>query len=269
MTQKSKQRIRKWAIGLAATYVAGGILFYLLQELFFFHGQPVSANHRYSFAEPFTEYNQAGKEGNLNFISFQTKAPKKGTVLFFHGNMKNVEYYKQYPDFFLSKGYEVWMIDYPGFGKTTGTRSEERMKEDALSFYDFVAKASNSDNMVLYGKSMGTGVASFVASWRKCRQLILETPYYSIDALVKSYAPVYPAALISRYHFHTGEILPQLSIPITLFHGTDDEVIPYSHAERLHQEQPLANLVTIEKGKHNNLWTTPLFQQTLDVILNQ
>lgn len=269
MTQNTKQRIRRWAIGLVVAYVVVGVLFYCFQELLFFHGQPVPANHRYNFAEPYTEYNQSSKEGNLHFIRFQTALPKKGTVLFFHGNMKNVEYYKQYPDFFLSKGYDVWMIDYPGFGKTTGPRTEQRMKEQALAFYDWAVKTNNGNSIVLYGKSMGTGLASFVASQRQCKSLILETPYYSIDALVRSYAPVYPASLLTRFHFRTSEILPKLSMPITIFHGTDDEVIPYSHAECLHEAQPLANLVTIDKGKHNNLWTTPVFQQTLDAILTR
>ena len=74
------------------------------------------------------------------------------------------------------------MIDYPGFGKTTGKRSEKVIYEQALMMYDLAAQTNKSDSLVIYGKSIGTGVASHVAANRKCKRLILETPYYSINA---------------------------------------------------------------------------------------
>lgn len=243
------------------------VLLYLLQDFLLFHGQPVAVSYRYPFEQPFHEYSIQRKGNNVSFVKFETAAERKGVVLFFHGNMKNVEHYKQYPAFFLRNGYDVWMIDYPGFGKTTGKRTEERMYDDALFFYDFAAKELKPEQIVLYGKSMGTGVASFVATQRPSQQLILETPYYSIDALARHYAPIYPVVPLTRYSFPIHTYLPKAATPVTLIHGTDDEIIPFAQAKKLAEENKGVQLVTIKNGKHNNLAAFPEFQSTLDSLL--
>jgi alpha-beta hydrolase superfamily lysophospholipase len=248
-------------------YIGVGLLLFLVQDIFLFHPTPLPANHKFSFQQDFEEENITINDRNLHFIKFHPTKEKKGLVLFFHGNMKNVEHYRTYPGFFTDKGYEVWMPDYPGFGKSTGKRSEENMNQDALLLYDRALENNDAANILLYGKSMGTGVASFTASKRDSRQLILETPYYSIRALARQYLPVYPVGLLAKYSFPVNQYLQDVKEPVTIIHGSNDEIISVKQSRKLKKEHPAASLIEIEGGKHNNLASFDLFKQTLDSLL--
>ncbi|HLG39384.1 MAG TPA: alpha/beta fold hydrolase, partial [Chitinophagaceae bacterium] len=164
--------------------------------------------------------------------------------------------------------YEVWMMDYPGFGKSTGERNEDILYDDALQFYQMARARFGKDSIIIYGKSLGTGIASHLASVRDCKRLILETPYYSIDALFSHYAFIYPVTPMSKYHLPTYRYLEKTDVPVAIFHGTNDEVIPYNHSKRLIKiAKTDIELITIEKGKHNNLNDFPIFHQKMDSVL--
>ena len=262
-----KRRIRNIVIAVAIIYIVGGVVLYFVQDSILFHPKPLSKEYKFSFQQPFEEINIPFEKNNLNIVKFQPDSRRKGIVLFYHGNMKNVEHYKKYPPIFLRNHYEVWMIDYPGFGKTTGKRTEKIMEEQGLALYDMATKAIKSDSIIIYGKSMGTGVASYIASHRNCQQLILETPYYSIRSLAKHYFPIYPVKSLIKYFFPVHDYLKKVQAPITIFHGTKDEVVPYKHSKWLKEENKNLELITIEKGRHNNLSNFDLFQKKMDSLL--
>ena len=183
MNQKRKRIIWTTVKTLGLIYLAGGIVLYFIQDLLLFHPKPLPPNHLFSFTQPFQELNIPVDDRNLSIIKFRTDSAPKGIVLFFHGNMENVEHYSQYPSLFTRNGFELWMIDYPGFGKSTGKRNEKNLYRDALLMYEKASKEIDRDSIIVYGKSIGTGVAAYLASERPVRRLILETPYYSMDAL--------------------------------------------------------------------------------------
>jgi alpha-beta hydrolase superfamily lysophospholipase len=85
--------------------------------------------------QPFQELNVPVGDRNLNIVKFGTGATKKGIVLYFHGNMRNIERYASYAKTFTKAGYELWMMDYPGFGKSTGKLTEEILYRDAALMY--------------------------------------------------------------------------------------------------------------------------------------
>ncbi|MFN2440530.1 MAG: alpha/beta hydrolase, partial [Chitinophagaceae bacterium] len=141
--------------------------------------------------------------------------------------------------------------------------------QDAMLLYRMAISQQPSENIIIYGKSMGSGVASQLASVRESRHLILETPYYNIASLARHYFPIYPLNLISKYSFPTNEYLQFVNAPITIFHGTRDEVIPYKQAKKLNLENDNINLITIEKGKHNNLTEYSIYNKTVEAILKK
>jgi fermentation-respiration switch protein FrsA (DUF1100 family) len=162
------------------------------------------------------------------------------------------------------------MMDYPGFGKSNGERNEEILYADALQVYKMARARFSRDSIIIYGKSIGTGIATQLAAKRDCKRLILETPYYSIDELFRHYAFIYPVSWMTHYHLPSGENFDRVTAPITIFHGTSDEVIPYDHSRRLLKKAKApVELVTIENGSHNNLNEFPLFQRKLDSVLVQ
>lgn len=262
-----KRKIRRIITALLVIYIAGGIILYFIQDLLLFHPKPLPPGYRFSFPQPFREINIAVENRNLNLIVFGTKGPRKGIVLFFHGNMENVEHYAGYPFLFTKYGYEVWMADYPGFGKSTGKRSEKAMCRDAVLMYERAVRQISRDSIIIYGKSIGTGVASFLACGRGIKQLILETPYYSLEALANHFLPIYPAGVMMKYSFPIHQYLKQITSPVTIFHGTKDNVVPYRQGKQLADENDQVELVTIQNGRHNNLATFPRFQHKLDSLL--
>jgi uncharacterized protein len=267
-----KTTIKKINTGVkiaVVVYIVCGTALYFFQEKILFHPLALADTHSFNFPGPFKEINlPVNAEKNLSIVQFTvTDSVCKGVVLYFHGNRKNIERYAPFATNFTRNHYEVWMIDYPGFGKSTGKRTESIMYEDAATLYKMARARFSKDSIIIYGKSIGTGVAAQLASIRDCKRVILETPYYSIDALMKHYAFMYPVSWLAKYHFPTYSYFKKIEAPITLFHGTNDEVIPYKQARKLANENPGVDLVNIEKGKHNNLNESPVFHQHLDALL--
>lgn len=252
-----------------AAYIIIGTVLYFFQEKILFHPKKLPVTHTFNFQTPFKEINlPVNTEKNLSIVQFAVPDSLcKGVVLYFHGNRKNIERYAPFAINFTRNNYEVWMMDYPGFGKSTGKLSEQILYDDAAILYKMARARFSKDSIIIYGKSIGTGVATQLASVKDCKRLVLETPYHSIDALMKHYAFIYPVSLLSKYHFPNYRYFKKVEVPITLFHGTHDEVIPYKQAVKLAEENPGVKLITIEKGKHNNLNDSPLFQKELDALL--
>lgn len=265
-----KKAIIKWLKILGIAYVLIGLAIYFLQDMILFHPVSLKAGYKYTFKQTHRDINlQPDSASNLNVIEFTTADSVRGVVLYFHGNKKNIAWYAAYAGNFTKHGYEVWMIDYPGYGKSTGRFTEADLYKYAGALYQLAKKRFSSDKIIIYGKSMGTGIAAELASTNDCRQLILETPYYSFVTLGKHYLPIYPVNPMLHFKMPTYEYLPKVKSPITIFHGTDDWIIPYSNASLL---KPLLKqtdaFVTIKGGSHNNLNDYDLFHQKLDSLLS-
>jgi pimeloyl-ACP methyl ester carboxylesterase len=268
----TKKKWKRRLITLLVIYVAGGIALYFLQDFILFHPVTLKRDHHYDFPLPHQDIHiPINSQSNLNVIRFLSKDPvAKGVVLYFHGNKKNISWYARYPPYFTKHGYEVWMIDYPGFGKSTGLMTEKTLYDWALQVYKLARSRFSADSIIIYGKSMGTGIAAQLASVRDCKRLVLETPYYSMVSLTKHYFFIYPVDWILHYKMPTNEYLPKVTAPITIFHGTSDGVIPYSNAEKLKVFlKPGDEFITIKGGSHNDLFSFPETIQKLDSLLER
>ena len=273
--QKGRLRkIWKWTRIIAIIYVILGIAIYFLQEKVVFQSVKLPADHVFHFPQPFREVNVAiNNEKNLSVIQFTVADfVRKGLVLYFHGNRDNIERYARFASNFTNNNYEVWMIDYPGYGKTTGERSEQIIYDDALQFYKLARARFSRDSIIIYGRSLGTGIATQLASVRDCKRLILEAPYYSMDAMFRHYLFIYPFSWIVKYHFPTYQYLEKVNAPVTIFHGTADQVVPFKQSKWLMEVRNenrffTKQLIPIEGAKHNSVSDFPEFHQKLDSIL--
>ncbi len=265
-----KKKIFRWASILIMIYCIIGIGIYYGQEKIMFHPEPLESTYNYNFHTPYKELNIPYATGvNMNVIQFTTTdSVPRGVVLYFHGNKQNIGHYAQYAPSFTKQGYEVWMIDYPGYGKSTGTFTEQHLYDWALTFYKLARARFKPDSIILYGKSMGTGIATQLASIRDCKRLILECPYYSFPSIAGSYFPIYPVERMIRLKIPTWQYMQQVTAPVTIFHGTDDGVIRFSNAEKLKPYlKSTDQFISLEGGSHNNLSEYPVYQQKLDSLL--
>lgn len=266
-----KNKFLRWGVIALLTYVFIGMALYFLQTLFLFHPVSLPSNYAFNFKVPFKEI-KIPFEGSdsIDLVKFLPRDTVcKGVVIYFHGNKQNIERYAKFADRFTQNGYEVWMEDYPGYGKSRGSRSEDKLYQQALLIYQLAAKEFTSNRIIIYGKSFGTGIAAYTASTQECKKLILETPYFSIPALFDCYAPIYPTSLLSIYKIPTYQYLQVVKAPISIFHGTADGVIPYRSAIRLKNVlKSKDEFITLEKGTHHNLNEYTLFQEKLDSLLH-
>lgn len=267
-----KKSSRGWKLVkiILVVYCSAGIALYYLQEKLLFRPKPLPPGYQFKFNMPFKEVNiPLNKTDNLNIVQFfPGDSIPKGVVLYFHGNRDNLNRYAKYVTNFTKHGYEIWIADYPGYGKTTGKLTEENLYIQAGEVYKLANSKFGKDSIIVYGKSLGSGIASYLASKKPCRRLILETPYYSITDLLGDYTPFYPVNSMSHFKLPTGEYLQELNIPVTIFHGNADWIIPYRCAAKLKQFlKPGDEFITIDKGSHNDLNDFPLFHQKLDSVL--
>ena len=265
------RKIYRWLKIIVLLYSLIGITLFYLQERFLFHPEKFSNAYVYHFKIPFEEVNiPFNSTDTINMVKFfPADSVRRGVVLYYHGNKENIERYAKFADNFTKHGYEVWMEDYPGFGKSTGERTEKKLFEQAYQIRKIAASKYGADSIIIYGKSFGTGIAAYVASESNNKRLILETPYYSIPSLFSCYAPIYPTSKMSNYKIPTNEFLTDVKCPISIFHGTSDGVVPYRNASRLKSVLKQGDeFVTIDKGTHHNLNDFPLFQHKLDSLLS-
>jgi pimeloyl-ACP methyl ester carboxylesterase len=265
-----RKKIFRWIKVLLLLYAVVGIALYYLQDYILFHPISLAKDKKYDFEYPHKEINiPFNQEININIIQFAAKdSVPKGVVLYFHGNRKNISWYAKYAPNFTNSNYEVWMIDYPGFGKSTGKFTEQRLYDWALQLYKLARTKYDPSKIIIYGKSMGTGIAAQLSAVRDSKYLILETPYYSMTSLISHYLPVYPIGRIVHYHFPTNEFLQKVTAPVIIFQGTDDGIVPYSNAEQLKSVlKKNDEFVEIENAGHNNLNDFPLFHKKMDSLL--
>lgn len=267
----NKKRVFKWLRIALTVYIAGGVLLYFLQDAILFHPVSLKRNHRYDFTLPHKDLSIAVNEKDtINLIDFdRTADTARGVVLYFHGNKRNISWYAKYIPYFTKHGYEVMMIDYPGYGKSTGKLTEQKLHDWALQVYKMAIKKFPAEQIIIYGKSMGTGIAAELASKRDCKRLILETPYYDFPSVVRDYLPIYPVSWMLHYQIPTWEYIQNVNAPITIFHGTSDWTVRYNNSKRLSKFlKPADELVTIKGGSHNDLYSFPQVTLKLDSLLS-
>ncbi|MFK8013218.1 MAG: alpha/beta hydrolase [Marinicellaceae bacterium] len=216
------------------------------------------------------EYNLETRDGaTINGVRFFPKGESKGVVLYLKGNSKSIKGWGKFAVDFTRHGYNVLMVDYRGFGKSTGKRSQKAIKRDLQLVYNEIKKLTTEDRIILYGRSLGSGFATKLASMNYPKMLILDAPYYSLTKVTARYAPFMPLSLLLKYPLPTYKWLKYVQCPIHIIHGTHDKLIPYKSSIKLSQINPkLTKMHTVIGGGHKNLNNFESYHQMLDDILN-
>lgn len=245
-------------------------VFYFMQDYFFFRPEILPKQFEYQYPFPFKEVNFEMEDGGtINGLHFRVPNAK-GVVFYLKGNSRSIKGWGKFARDFVSKGYDFFMIDYRGFGKSSGKRTETTLYNDAQTVYKWLSEAYPEDKIVLYGRSIGSGIAARIASWNKPKMLILDSPYYSFLYQVKRYGFWLPLQYLLRYQLRTDQFIKKVSCPIFILHGNKDRLISYEQGQMLSQLAPdRALLVTIEGGYHNNLPSFPEYHEYLYSILHE
>jgi alpha-beta hydrolase superfamily lysophospholipase len=169
-------------------------------------------------------------------------------------------------------GFDVFVMDYRGYGQSHGQRSEARMHRDVEFCFDFIQQKFPDLPIIIYGRSLGSGFASRLASRRNSSGLVMETPFFNLIDVARSYLPFFPVDTLIRYKMRSDLYLKNVDCPIHIFHGTKDKVVRYSSAFKLFnsiKESKNVQMTTLVGGKHGNLNTYPLFRERLSAFFSE
>jgi pimeloyl-ACP methyl ester carboxylesterase len=254
--------IRKFVIATIATvavlYIAICLLLYLFQEKLIFFPDKLPKDFKFRFADPFEEvFVGTDRNGLIHGLLFKNGG-SRGLIFYLHGNAGAVDSWGEVAGAYKELGYDIFILDYPGYGKSQGSiTSEEQLFRDIQKVYDTLKKSYREDGIVIIGYSIGTGPAAKLASVNRPKMLILQAPYYSLSDVMRQHYPWVPPFLL-KYKFRTNEFLRNCKMPVVVFHGTDDEVISYGSSLKLQSEmKDKDTLITLKGQGHNGITDNP------------
>ncbi|WP_300980405.1 alpha/beta hydrolase [Nonlabens sp.] len=238
-------------LGIAGYLLLCGLL-YFCQEQLLFAPEKLKEGYQFEFLNSFEERNISTGSGNIiNTLLFKQEN-SKGVIFYLHGNAGSLRSVGNVSQHFLPLGYDVFMIDYPGYGKSSSViNNQDELFEDIQDVYNELKKRYSEDTIVVLGYSLGTGLAAKLASHNRPDKLVLHAPYYSMTYMMRlnySYIP----SFILKYDLATNSYLKDCKMPVYLFHGVDDGLIPIESSELLSKELDLPLYKLTDQG-HNNL----------------
>jgi pimeloyl-ACP methyl ester carboxylesterase len=244
------------------------VLAYFFQDRFIFKPEKLKQDFKFKYDAPFREYFFDIEPGvRINGLHFYRENPK-GLILYFHGNTRSIKGWARYAKDFYRYDYDVILLDYRGFGKSTGKRSEKMIIDDMQFIYEKLKEKYHEDHLIIYGRSIGSGFASKLASDNDPRYLILDAPYYNFTRVVERFLPILPIRFVLRYHLRTDQWIRKVKCHTYIIHGTGDWLIPIRHSEALQRLSPRKiTLIRIHGGGHNNLPTFDEYHNFLRDIL--
>jgi fermentation-respiration switch protein FrsA (DUF1100 family) len=256
------RRALVWLLAIAALlYLAALVALYTKQRDIVF----VRARwwHEYALPPGFVERTVKENDGTHLRI-WESGPPDKGkpTVVFFYGNAGTLSDFAPVGEELHAQGYGVVLGSYRGYSGNPGSPSEQGLFADARAI--LAALPHGYGPVVVWGQSLGTGVAARMAAEGRATGLILQSPYTAIVDIAAMQYPLFPVRLLDTDPFDTLSLVPKIRMPVLIIHGTDDWTVPFWMGEQLKGRFGReATLVPIERGGHNNLTTDELLPPAL------
>lgn len=258
------------ALLLAVGYVALCLFYFLLQERFIFIRFPLRRTYRFAFKFPFEERFIRAADGSELHALYVPAPDARRVVLYFHGNTGSLRRWGKLAPRFTRLGLSVLMPDHRGYGKSRGKLSEVALHDDALRWYDHLREAWPEKEIVVYGRSLGSGLATPVAAQRLPCSLVLETPFANLFDVARYYLPILPYGMLLKYRFRNDLFIRRVKCPVYIFHGKRDTMVPYASALALYARVPGTvhrEMFTFPHGHHSDLHRFPRFKRAMARIL--
>lgn len=263
----------KWLMGLAAVLSLGygGFLavLYVKQDDLLFRPDKLPATEVLVPAQPDVR-EQLVDVGDAHLSVLELKLPNPvGVVFFLHGNIGSLKTWFVNLDFYRKANFDLVMMDYRGFGKSTGSiSSEAQLHEDVKLVWNSVKDRYAAKAKVIYGRSLGSGLAAALAAQVQPDMTILVSPYSSVRELVKEIYPMVPDTLL-KYPLRTDDVIGKIESKVWLIHGEQDDFIPPTHSRVLLSKSRHADLILIPGAAHADLQDFPAYGDAVGQLLGQ
>ncbi len=265
---KIKKIVKIGGILIASLYVVACAYLYYSQEGILFHPEKLKRAHAYTAPNSFEEIDFETKDGlTINALLQKVERPK-GLILYFHGNVGNCQTWASIGKIYCRDAYNLCIVDYRGFGKSEGKiTNEQQLFDDAQVVYDAMKKRFPETKIHVIGYSIGTAIASELASRNNPKQLILLAPYYNMRDMMDKRYPIFPHFLL-RYELDNAKYVAKIKAPISIFHGLKDEAIAYDSSIRLKKKCKQGDqLVLLKNQGHNEINDNKVLHSYLSKLL--
>jgi fermentation-respiration switch protein FrsA (DUF1100 family) len=253
-------------LALLAAYLAALAYLFLLQRQYVFHpAGRLAAPAERGLAD--TQIVTLRAQDGVELTGWRRSAAAgRPTILYFHGNGGNISDRAERFAAMIGSGFGLLAFSYRGYPGSGGSPSQAALFSDALEVFDWLDRRTGG-GIVLYGESLGSSVAVYVAAERKVDALLLEAPFTAALDIAAAVYPWVPVSLLMRDPFPTREYVGRVSEPMLIVHGADDPVIPAEHGRRLFDmaREP-KQLAVIEGALHHDLWEHGLWRLALDFL---
>lgn len=253
---------------LLCLYILVCVLLYFYQEKLIFFPEKLHPNYQFSFRQKFEEiYIKTNDQKRLHGLLFKSDS-SRGLIFYLHGNAGSVNSWGEVAEVYTNLNYDVFILDYRGFGKSEGAITRQaQLYSDLQVAYDEMKNRYDEARIIVLGYSIGTGPAAKIASTNKPRLLILQTPYYSLTDLMRRIYPILPTFIL-KYKLETNEHIKNCAMPIVIFHGDQDEVIYYNSSIKLQALMKRTDrLITLRGQSHNGMTDNPEYRDQIKRIL--
>ena len=242
--------------------------YYNSQEKLIFKGESLPRDYPFQTKYPYKEiFLKTKNEGEVHGLLFQ-QTKSKGVVLFLHGQGKNLKSRMKTVNFFLDRGLDLLIIDYRGFGKSSPGFKESWFLEDSDLAYHFLLNNYDENQIIIYGQSLGTSVATWLASQHTPKMLVLESPFYNMIMASHYTKPFLPKWILEycllKYPLRTDLWIQNVRVPIYMFHGREDQIVPFQHSLK---DLDQIKVIDVPGRGHNDLTEDPIYQSYLTKIL--
>jgi pimeloyl-ACP methyl ester carboxylesterase len=255
---------------LAGLYILLCLLLYFFQEKLIFFPQHLDKNYKFEFGQKFEEINSKATDGKLiNGLLFKADY-SKGLIFYLHGNAGSLSSWGKVAKTYTDLNYDIFMIDYRSYGKSEGEiNGQNQLFEDNQIVYNELIKKYSEDKIIVLGYSIGTGLASKLASTNNPKLLILQAPYYNLTDMMKQRFSFIPTFIL-KYKFSTNEYLKNCKMPVVIFHGNSDQVINYGSSLKLKKQfKAKDTLITLNGQGHNGMTDNEEYKKELAKILTK
>ena len=188
------------------------------------------------------------------------------TLIYFHGNKETLAWRATRFRTILDAGYGLSTFAYRGYSGSTGRPQEQTIYSDALAIYDETKRITEGP-LVIYGESLGTAVATYVATKRSAVCVVLEAPFTSMVDMAARYLPIWPVSVYIRHRFPSFERIASINKPLLILHGTRDRIVPIRYGRRLFDAAVEPKEMTVFDGAgHINLWKYKSFDAVTSFV---
>lgn len=251
---------------LALAYVGLVVLMYFSQESLLF--MPTKTPSGYNYAYDAEEVYLAVDGAQLHGLYFTVDEPQ-GLLLYFHGNAGNLEGWGSVCEELRYLNTNCLIFDYRGYGKSSGEiTNKAHWFKDGQAMLNYAVTQADDLPIILYGRSVGTSIASKLAGKNRVQAVVLEASPYSFTEVAQNLYPYLPVKWFLKYDFENALYLATNQNPTLLLHGTQDEVVPYTQFEALKAKFPQYQTVSIPNGKHNDLMQYADYHQALKAFFS-